>query len=216
MKWNQHFKSKPTGVLASLFAFAFLIFGCSSGESPTASLDQEISSDLWSPQPGDQVQPGRPIPVIIDENYWDQPGMTINPRRPVNVATPVPIDGDEGGIVRSGNHSYVIPAGAIDGTINFTMSAASAVGIAVDCGPSPLYFADGHPVRLSLSYAGTQYDTDFCIPRGIIPLDPSALQIWYDPQDGSPLILQESNRTFDADTKTISIDVDHFSRYILA
>lgn len=216
MKWNLLFPKKPIRILATLSAITLLIFGCSTGDTPTAPVDQEITSDLWTPQPGDEIQSGRPIPVILDEDYWSEPGMTINPRRPVNIATPVPIDGDDGGIVRLGNHSYVVPAGAVEGVVNFTLSAASVVAIAVDCGPSPLYFADGLPVRLALSYAGTQYDPDYCIPRGIIPLDPSDLQIWFDPQTGSSLIPQEQNRVFDPVTKTITVDVDHFSRYILA
>ena len=108
-----------------------------------------------------------------------------------------------------------MPAGSISGTRNFTIALAPGSGIGVDCGPSPLDFADGLPVRLTLSYAGTQYDPDYCERAGIEPLDASLLQIWYVPATGSPE-QQRAGRVYDAGTKTISVEVDHFSRYIIA
>lgn len=206
---------RPLGLLLTLIALVAFAVGCSTVNAPTASNESDASTNLWNPQLGDEVQPGRQIPIILDENYWDEPGITVNPRR-VGTLIAAPIDGDLGGTVRSGNHWYTIPAGAVDGTINFTIATASAFGIAVDCGPSPLSFTAGIPVRLTLSYAGTQYDPDYCERNGIEALDPSELQIWYDPQDGTSPIRQEHGRAFDAGTKTISVEVDHFSRYILA
>ncbi len=208
---------RPISLLVGLVTASLLVIGCSLLEPPTASSDStESSTNLWTPQLGDELVPGRQIPIILDENYWETPGM-INPslRGLTNVA-PVPISGAVGGTVRCGNHNYVVPAGAISGTINFTMALASGSGIGVDCGPSPLNFNSGYRVRLTLSYAGTQYDPDYCERAGIEPLDASLLQIWYVPANGDAPIRQDMGRIFDAGTKTISVQVDHFSRYIVA
>ncbi len=212
---------RPLGLAMSLIAAIFVLVGCSIIDPPTASNDvTESSGDLWNPQPGDEIVPGRQIPIIMDESYWETPGLTINPSLRGLVggligATPIPIDGALGGTVTCGNHRFEVPAGAVTGVVNFTMVIASNSGIAVDCGPSPLIFADGHPVRLSLSYAGTQYDPDYCERVGIEPLDPSPLQIWYMATDGT-MILQSAERQWNASAKTISVNVDHFSRYIIA
>ncbi|MBK6911168.1 MAG: hypothetical protein IPK53_18430 [bacterium] len=219
MKPRAHSLFRSVALLTGILAVALFTLGCSLFEAPTANSDSaDTATDLWNPQPGDEIVPGRPIPVIMDEDYWDAPGMDINPnRRPVGQlgATPVPIDGAVGGIVRCGSHNFVVPVGAIDGTVNFTLALASGTGIGVDCGPSPLFFADGSPVRLSLSYAGTQYDPDYCERAGIEPLDASQLQIWYMAPDGS-LTVEQAERFFDPAAKTISVSVDHFSRYIIA
>lgn len=199
---------------ASIGLLAALLVGCSSLNAPTASTSTEEETGLWTPAPGDEIVAGRPIPIILDENYWETPGITINPRmRPASSVIPVPVDGEIGGTVSCGNHRFVVPTGAVDGIVNFTMSIASTVGIGVDCGPSPMSFTV--PVRVYLSYAGTQYDPDFCETSGIEPLDASRLQIWYMAPDGS-LELQERGFSFDPETKTISVEVDHFSRYIIA
>lgn len=215
MKKNLSSLFRPVGLLISLISLAVFAVGCSMFDAPTASNEPEPTTNLWNPQPGDELEPGRPIPIILDENYWDEPGINVNPRR-VGMLVATPVDGDLGGTVRTGNHWYTVPAGAVDGTILFTIATASASGIAIDCGPSPLSFENGLPVRITLSYVGTQYDQDYCERNGIEALDPSELEIWYDPRDGSSPIRQEVGRVFDAGSKTISVEVDHFSRYILA
>lgn len=214
----KHLNTLPRSVklMMSFITTVLMLVGCSMFEPPTASSDAEQSNgNLWNPQLGDEIESGRQIPIILDENYWDTPGPSINPFRGLNFATPVPIDGILGGTVTCGNHNFVVPAGAIVGVINFTMVLASGSGIAVDCGPSPLDFVDGIPVRITMSYAGTQYDPDYCERRGIEPLDASLLQIYYMAPDGS-LERQDASRIYDAGAKTISVEVDHFSRYIVA
>lgn len=206
-------------VLLNVAAALFLVVGCSIFESPTVSNDaDENTLHLWTPQLGDELVEGRQIPIILDENYWETPGMVNPSLRGLTggLIGAIPIDGLLGGTVRCGNHNYYVPAGAVSGTVNFTIALASGTGIGVDCGPSPLNFADGIPVRLTLSYAGTQYDPDYCERAGIEPLDPSELQIFYMPNDGSDPVRQDNDRILDAGAKTISVDVDHFSRYIIA
>ncbi|MCB9365672.1 MAG: hypothetical protein H6506_04825 [Calditrichaeota bacterium] len=206
---------RPSSLLAGLMLVTAMLVGCSAITSPTASDGSEPVSTLWTPEPGDEVVPGRPIPMIQDDSYWETPGNQVNPWRNPFAATPVLINGLVGGTVTCLYHSYDVPAGAVQGIISFTMVLASRNAVAVDCGPSPLDFADGAPVRLHLSYANTQYDPDWCATRGIEPLDASELDVWYMAPDGS-LERQDVGRHFDPGSKTISVNVDHFSRYILA
>ncbi len=208
--------SRPLSLIAAVIAASLMTIGCSLFDPPTASNDvADATVDLWAPEPGDEIVPGRPIPVIMDENYWETPG-TVNPSlRGLTGVTRVIINGAFGGTVTCGLHNYVVPSGAVSGLITFTMSLASTNGIAVDCGPSPLSFNSGAPVRITLSYAGTQYDPDYCAQRGIEPLDASELEIFHMSQDGD-FEQQDDDREFNPSTKTISVEVSHFSRYIVA
>lgn len=208
--------SRISQLFVGLITVLLFSIGCSNLESPTLSNDAGESLDLWSPQLGDELVEGRQIPIILDEMYWETPGMVNPALRGIGNFSAYPIDGNIGGTVRCGYHSFVVPPGAVGGIVNFTMSLASGTGIGVDCGPSPLSFNDGLPVRLTLSFAGTQYDADYCERAGIEPLDPSDLQIFYVPNDGSEPVQQDIGRVLDAGAKTISVEVDHFSRYIIA
>jgi hypothetical protein len=214
MKTFRNHLARPLTLLAALISAAFLSIGCSLMDAPTASNDAtESTPDLWSPSAGDEVVPGRPIPIIMDEMYWETPGM-VNPSvRGLTAAPPINIDGDVGGTVSCGYHNYVVPSGAVDGTLGFTMRLASTQGIGVDCGPSPLSF--DVPVRLTLSYAGTQYDPDYCARAGIEPLDASQLEIWYVSPDGAFERVGDG-RVFNPGSKTITVNVSHFSRYVIA
>ncbi len=218
MNWKTRLYSIGS-LLMSLLLTMLLVTGCGLVDAPTASNDDpETSSfDYWNPAPGDEVESGRDVP-ILDDGYWEAMyGPAINPllTRPggslggINggidglTATSRPIDGTTGGTVRLGNHSYFVPAGAVDGTVDFTMSYASITGVGVDCGPSPMSFDE--PVKLTLSYAGTQYaGTD---------ADPSSLKIYYMSEDGEMIEVEDC--VVNTRDQTISAPVLHFSRYIL-
>ncbi|MBL0061771.1 MAG: hypothetical protein IPP40_09910 [bacterium] len=208
---------RPISLLLGLATASLWVIGCSLIEPPTASNDAtETVNNLWSPQLGDELVPGRQIPIILDENYWETPGMVNPSLRGLTNATPVPYQRYDGWNSCGVGTTIYGASRAISGTINFTLALASGSGIGVDCGPSPLNFNAGVPVRLTLSYAGTQYDPDYCQRVGIEPLDASLLQIWYAPANGDAPVRQDRGRIFDAGTKTISVQVDHFSRYIVA
>ena len=202
----------PASVFTSAIAVATLLIvlalfpvGCSLLESPTASTnDQNEVSDLWNPQPGDQIVPGHEVPILNQDFWQSSTGQEVNPWRGLvgNLLTPIyEVVGGLGGMVQLGLHSYAIPAGAVNTPTMFSLAYASATGIAVDCGPSPFTF--NTPVTLSLSYAGTQYDNDN---------PPPALQIFYMAPDGTltPLL-----STGNPGLKTVTAQVDHFSRYIV-
>ena len=198
MKANDKIWYRWLGALSMIFVAVLIFAGCSSDSAPTAS--PEASRPLWSPAPGDELAPGRPVPIVSDTYWEDLYGMAVNPwRMPPNGRVPV----DElGGTVTLGYHSYIIPPGAIDGQLTFTLAYASLSGIAVDCGPSPCSF--DLPVRLSISYRNTDYDREGA--------DPSALQIWYAAEDGTNIPLESH---LDPGNRIVWAEVDHFSRYIL-
>lgn len=184
--------------LSAVLVLVLLFVGCGTDSVPTSA--QESERPLWTPAPGDELAPGRAVP-LVNSNYWEELyGMDVNPFRRV-VATAIPID-EDGGIVTLGYHYYVIPAGAVHELRSFTLGYASYAGVAVDCGPSPCSFDS--PVMLVLSYRGTQYDQNGA--------DPSALQIWYAAEDGSNVSLESH---VDTANRVVWAEVDHFSRYIL-
>jgi hypothetical protein len=138
----------------------------------------------------------------VNDHYWDdQQGIEVNPLRILQPVLEL-VDDELGGIVRLGLHDYIVPAGAIHEDRLFTLAYASLTGVAVDCGPSPYSF--DAPVRLELSYLGTQY----ALPRA----DPSRLQIWYAAPDGQFIALASH---VDRSRMIVWAEVDHFSRYIL-
>ena len=190
------------GLILILCAAAVIPIGCSLNESPTASTAEQGEMDLWSPQPGDEVVPGREVPILND-NYWESEyGTEINPLR---IRPVLELIGEAGGIIRLGLHSYAVPEGAVDGLVLFTIAYASIYGVAVDCGPSPMTFNTS--VTATLSFANTQYgDWE---ENG---LDPTQLQVIYAAPDGDTIPLPS---TVDLEAQTVSAEVDHFSRYIL-
>jgi hypothetical protein len=109
--------------------------------------------------------------------------------------------GREGGCLRLGPHSLTIPAGAVDREVTFTISLASTMGVAVDCGPSPFRF--NVPVELTLSYAGTQYESS---DRQV------NLQIFYMANTQACTAMPSH---VDVNGKSVSAQLDHFSRYII-
>ena len=190
--------------LTLLTLLALLPVGCSLLDAPTSSNDVETSAnpELWTPQPGDEIIPGREVPML-NEDYWETYyGQSVNPLRLPRIVLPI---GEDGGTVTLGLHGYTIPAGAVDVPTPFILTYASMNAVAVDCGPSPFSF--DAPVTVTLSFAGTQYED--WEENG---LDPAALQVIYMASDGTETPLES---TVDLEAQTVSAQVDHFSRYIL-
>ncbi len=185
--------------LTIVLGIAFIVGGCGRMEAPTASSESNNShGDLWNPQLGDEIIPGQEVP-LLNPGYWEaQGGFEVNPNQSSAVIGPA------GGQVRLGKHRLVVPAGAVNSNVTFTMSYASESGIAVDCGPGRTFQV---PVLLTLSFKDTQYDGD---DNG--DCDPSNLCIFFLPQDGSP-VLEPS--IVDLTDKSVTAAIDHFSRYIL-
>jgi hypothetical protein len=187
------------GVLFALLAVLFFS-GCSLFEAPTTATPTSSEyTDLWNPQPGDQVVEGHDVP-ILNSDYWETVnGPTINPAA-IRVRVVI---GPAGGVIALGLHTLLIPPGALNTNFTFFMTYASNSGVAVDCNPSPFSFL--LPVTLTLSYENTQYDGD--------GEDASQLQIMYMAPDGT---LEAWPSTVDESANTVSAQIDHFSRYIIS
>jgi hypothetical protein len=186
-------KSAP--VMVALIMVLVLAVGCSNFESPVMSQNTEPELGLWTPQPGDQVVPGRDVPILSAPSGLNTDGVVV---------TEIPVSaviGPAGGCLRLGHHSLNIPAGAVNRDVLFTMASASLTGVAVDCGPSPFSFRV--PVELRLSYAGTQYETSD---------SQGSLEIFY-MANGRTCIPMPSH--VDQNGKSVTAQLDHFSRYII-
>jgi hypothetical protein len=185
-------KSAPA-VLAVIMVL--VLAGCSNFESPVSSQNAEPELGLWNPQPGDQIVPGREVPILNNAGGLSTDGITMT-------AIPVSaIIGRAGGCLHLGLHTLTVPAGAVDRDITFTICSASITGVAVDCGPSPFYF--NLPVELTLSYVGTQYeDSD----------SQGSLQIFYMANARTCLPMPSH---VDENGKSVTAQLDHFSRYII-
>jgi hypothetical protein len=184
------------GALAAVAFVAFLLVGCSHFDAPTASQPSTSDMGMWNPA-GPGALPGYNVP-IVDPGYWEpHAGSVINPAQTVVSA----IIGPNGGSLRLGPHSLVVPAGAVREPITFSLTVASRTSIALDCGPSPFRF--DVPVTLTLSYAGTSFTS---------AANPSNIEILYMAADGS---LEEIPGTVDVRGASVTAQVSHFSRYIL-
>lgn len=185
--------------LVGLIALMLFVAGCSWMDAPTAPQDAtESHGGLWNPQPGDEIIPGQEVP-LLNPGYWEgENGYFINPSQ--NSASAV--IGSAGGQLRLGRHRLVVPAGAVNNNVTFTMAYASESGVGVDCYPSGRQFQV--PVTLTLSFKDTQYDCNNC--------DPSGLAIFFLPDGGSP---QQQPSNINITDKTVSADLTHFSRYII-
>jgi hypothetical protein len=178
----------------------FLAAGCSSFEAPTASEPTTGSAmGLWNPQAGDKIGGG--ATPLVNSTYWESLyGAQINPAS-YSVSTWI---GPNGGTLRLGPNRIDVPAGAVDSYVNFSMTYGSMTGIAVDCSPSPMTF--NVPVRLTLSFWGTQYD------HGRDGNNPADLRVYYMPPEGS---VEELPTEVDPQGLVVRANVNHFSRYII-
>lgn len=111
--------------------------------------------------------------------------------------------GPEGGTLSiPGGHSLHFPAGALDDSV--TISAVTdPLKIMVDLGPEGLVFPDSAQPRLSLSYGSALLGF----------LSPSDLVVVYVEEGVAVEVLPS---VLDAQEKTVSADLEHFSTYVLA
>ena len=122
--------------------------------------------------------------------------------------------GSEGGVLALLNHVLTVPAGAVDEPTLFSMTVIQNGYVEVELTAVPksllrrLFFWRkieevnfAVPVELSLSYANATNVTD-----------PSRLKIMRVKSDGNHEILPS---TVDRENKTVTADLDHFSRYCL-
>jgi hypothetical protein len=195
---------KTTLSLYALLALALLtIIGCGHFDSPTASQPTtNDESSLWTPRAGDQIG-GHDIP-LVNPNYWESVfGTEVNPA--LN-AQRTAVIGPLGGIISLGLHTLIVPPGAVDEEITFTLKNASPVALALDCGPSPFHF--NVPLTLIMSFRGTQYQS----VGSIVDATVNDLRIYYMTPDGD---LEPQRCVVDPLTNTVTAEIDHFSRYIL-
>lgn len=185
---------KNAAGLTALIALAMsVLVGCSRFDAPTASQPTtESEMGLWAPNPGDEIIPGHAVP-ILNEQGASVDGAMIPPRT-MRI-------GPQGGMIRLGLHSLIVPAGAVNDYVMITLAPASAKAIAVDCSPSPFQF--NVPVTLVLSYANTQYADAVSAP-------PLSIIYMADEDTFEPL-----PSVVDPVNNTVSAQTDHFSRYII-
>lgn len=191
-------KSMNKILIVTLTAMLILVLGCGRFDSPTASqpsTDSEMG--MWNPAPGTRIGAGE-VP-FLNANYWESLyGPAVNPAQ---LRTLGVIIGPDGGVVRLGPHMLEVPAGAVSEPVTFSMVYGSTTAVAVDCYPSPYQFAV--PVRLTLSFAGTQYQGN---DRAAI------LSVYYMPERGAP---EQMPSSVDLQGMRVTAEVNHFSRYIL-
>jgi hypothetical protein len=122
--------------------------------------------------------------------------------------------GSDGGVLALLNHVLTVPAGAVDEPTLFSMTVLQDGYVEVELTATPksllrrLFFwrrveevRFEKPVELTLSYANATNVTD-----------PSRLKIMRVNPDGRHEILPS---TVDPETKTVTADLDHFSRYCM-
>lgn len=187
-------------VLLAPLMLMLIVVGCGNFDAPTASQPTASDNpDFWNPAPGDQIN-GHEVP-LVREGYWESIyGPQINPWWDAQASATI---GRNGGILRMGPHTLVVPRGALSSSVTIRVRVASLTAIAVDCDPSPFQF--NCPVQLTLSYAGTQYDGNG--DGGNPPLN-----IFYMAADGS---LEQLSSTVSRESSTVTAFTDHFSRYII-
>lgn len=198
MKKNAEPVLSAVKVLIAPLMLMLVVIGCGNFDAPTASQPTVSENpDFWNPAPGDQID-GHEIP-LVREGYWESLyGPQINPWWDAQASATI---GRNGGTLRVGPHTLVVPRGALSSEVTIRVRIASLTGIAVDCTPSPFRF--NCPVQLTLSYAGTQYENADA---------PPPLTVFFMEDGGG---LERFPSVVDHVAKTVTAQTDHFSRYII-
>src|SRR5262249_61645767 len=123
--------------------------------------------------------------------------MQCTPQTYAKATAPI---GPAGGTIRFGNHSLVIPKGALSSTVTITAEAMPEAGNAVRFSPEGLKFAV--PVRLHLSYANCR---DNLLGIKLVVYTDNLLNI-----------LEWLNTLDNRAAKEVVAPIKHFSRYAVA
>ena len=136
----------------------------------------------------------------------------VEAERLLSIQRTVQLIGGEGGELELLGHTLSVPAGAVaeptlfrmlllpNGRIEVKLTALTGNASATPVGADG--FRDGKTVRLTLSYAkATNVD------------DPSRLVVLYLADGGA---VEEVPTTVDTETKTVTVELEHFSRYCMA
>lgn len=172
-----------------LLLLGLTVAGCERSELPGAAFDPQFSASRGAAH---KKVPARSLAAGAEST-----GKMIGPA---------------GGSVELAGHLLVVPAGAVSHPTRFTLrlvengfveidlkaARASGIGAGADVGKQGF----SRPVILHLSYEQAELTTD-----------PEALFVAWVKPDGS---LQPLRSSHDAEERTITAALDHFSRYVLA
>lgn len=136
-----------------------------------------------------------------DALLWGGLDLALLRCSPLPSASSSAVVGPQGGVIEVGPHRLVIPAGALSSPVTITAEAPSSRVNQVDFGPAGLQFAV--PATLTMSYAN-------CFGAWI----PLPRRIAYTTDLLS--ILEFLTSVDNLDSRAVSAELDHFSRYAVA
>lgn len=171
---------------------------------------------LASCEPRDLTDPRVPTAALSAESAESsQDQYTFVTAEPLpSLQQTVRVIDEMGGMLELLGHVLTVPAGAVaeptqfsmvalpDGRIEVELAALSVTGVGAPREVGADGFLNGKTVRLTLSYA-TATNVD----------DPSRLLVLYLMDGGAVEALPTS---VDVGTKTVSVELEHFSRYCMA
>ena len=170
---------------------AALLFACSDANAPLAPTQEP------APRPSETL--GSTLGGVVNGVVTVVNSLLLQCSTQTYAKTTAPI-GPAGGTIKFGNHSLVIPRGALSTTVTITAEAMPEAGNAVRFSPEGLKFAV--PAPLHLSYANCK---DNLLGIKLVVYTDNLLNIleWLGTID---------NRT----AKEVVAPVKHFSRYAVA
>jgi hypothetical protein len=178
---------------ASALLLLTAALGCSDAAEPTTP-----------PEPATASTPAEPSALLGSDGLLGtgvgSSLLTCTPLPPAHAEARI---GPAGGTLRVGPHTFVVPAGALSDTVTITADVASESVNSVRFGPEGLRFAQGHPARLTLSYAN-------CSLLG--QLMPKRVAY----TDGQLGILELLPSVDELLASRVSANIAHFSRYAVA
>ncbi len=131
---------------------------------------------------------------------------------PEAVVTGTAVIGSAGGTLTAGLHSLVIPAHALEDSVEITMMVGGDSTRSARFLPEGLQFQSNRPSTLTLAYTGCEFPEDSVgNPAGHIPGNAGIAYVGTDHE-----ILEFRAGTIDTAANTISSKLRHFSRYAVA
>ncbi len=140
------FSSRPLRTLA-LIAGLLLVASCAT--DPTTGPE---SSTVAAPAP-DSMAPNGMGGVPLDNSLLDGLLKGVLICKPQPYASTTQLVGVEGGTIKVGRHTLVIPAGALDSSVQIKAESPSDAASSVRFSPEGLQFNAGHSPTLTLDYS---------------------------------------------------------------
>jgi hypothetical protein len=146
-------------------------------------------------------------PEAIDLN-----SLAVATCPPETVVTATAVIGSAGGTLTAGLNSLVVPAHALQDSVEITMTVGGDSTRSASFLPEGLQFQSNRPSTLTLAYTGCEFPEDSVgNPAGHIPANAGIAYVGID-----QTILEFQLGTIDTAANTISSQLRHFSRYAVA